>query len=246
MDKLKHATFVRKEVPRHVINATALCILKRVGLIFCVGTFFLSMMSFSVHRQRNEAEGVDLESIRNRVRATRRLVEVQQERTRALKKVTHIMSVYNPGMADSLKQRIAAEIYEMSIKYENLDIDLICATITHETALTWRPDIVSPAGALGLMQIMPYTGAFLSKHEGIEWTDARKVLFDPVRNIRMGCRYLSMLIEMYNVDGGLAAYNGGERRAAKWLASGRKDYVLYEETRAYVPAILKLYDTYKN
>ena len=72
------------------------------------------------------------------------------------------------------------------------------------------------------------------------------MLFDPVRNIRMGCRYLSMLIEVYHIDGGLAAYNGGSDRAERWLASGRNDEVLFEETRGYIPAILKLYDTYKN
>jgi soluble lytic murein transglycosylase-like protein len=54
------------------------------------------------------------------------------------------------------------------------------------------------------------------------------------------------LIENYHLDGGLAAYNGGEYRAAKWLKSGRKNSVLAMETRGYVPAILKLYDNFRN
>jgi soluble lytic murein transglycosylase-like protein len=173
-------------------------------------------------------------------------VDIDSSKQQAIRKVLTIICQYNDGMQDDLKLAIANEIFRMSVKYENLDIDLICATITHESARTWEPTVVSHAGALGLMQIMPYTGYFLSKHEGVPWTNARQVLFDPVNNIRMGCRYLSRLIELYSVDGGLAAYNGGPRRAAMWLASGRNDQVLFEETRTYVPAVLKLYDTFKN
>ena len=32
----------------------------------------------------------------------------------------------------------------MEVKYENLNVDLICATITHESARTWDPKVVSP------------------------------------------------------------------------------------------------------
>ncbi|MFQ5641193.1 MAG: lytic transglycosylase domain-containing protein, partial [bacterium] len=125
-------------------------------------------------------------------------------------------------------------------------IDLICATITHESAFTWDRSVTSPVGAMGLMQIMPETGYFLSKLEGVIWTTPEDILYNPTLNIRLGCRYLSRLIELYNLDDGLAAYNGGERQVVKWLASGRDNTVLFEETREYVPSILKLYNTYRN
>lgn len=191
----------------------------------------------------------EMSEIKRSIQALDRLslyVEVDSSKQQAIQKVLTIISQYNDEMQEDLKLAIANEVYRMSVKYSNLDIDLICATITHESARSWQPTVISPVGALGLMQIMPYTGYFLSKHEGIEWTGARQVLFDPVNNIRMGCRYLSRLIELYSVDGGLAAYNGGPQRAAKWLASGRNDQVLFEETRTYVPAVLKLYDTFRN
>ncbi len=98
---------------------------------------------------------------------------------------------------------------------------------------------------MGLMQIMPPTGIFLSENEGIKWTQAEEILYNPIYNIRLGCRYLSSLIEMYQLDGGLAAYNGGPKRAAMWLASGRDDKILYEETRGYIPAILNLYENFR-
>ena len=129
-----------------------------------------------------------------------------------------------------------------------MNVDLICATITHESAQTWKIDVVSPAGALGLMQIMPETGKELAKEEGVRWTTPKKVLFDPLCNIKLGCRYLSTLIQQYEVDGGLAAYNGGEKRAKLWLDKRKSNSdltLLWEETQVYVPSILKLYADYQ-
>ena len=134
----------------------------------------------------------------------------------------------------------------MSVKYPNLDVNLICATITHESARTWDPKVVSKAGAMGLMQIMPATGKWLSKYEGISWTGAEEVLFDPIYNIRLGTRYLSALIETYDLEGGLAAYNGGDKRVKLWLANDKADGILWPETRAYIPFVLNLYDEFKS
>jgi soluble lytic murein transglycosylase len=105
--------------------------------------------------------------------------------------------------------------------------------------------VESRAGAMGLMQIMPTTGAYLALQEGMEWTTANQILHDPVVNIRLGCRYLSELVTMYKQDGGLAAYNGGPKRAEIWIASNRNQNTLVNETRNYVPAILKLYDQFR-
>ncbi len=208
---------------------------------------FVSVMSFSHNNSlklRQERE--TLSQIKRQTLNYRGTVGTDSSRKKAIKKINGIISRYNRTLTDSLRYAIANEIQKMSVKYSNLDIDLICATITHESARSWRPDVVSHAGALGLMQIMPYTGKLLVKPEGIKWTSAKEILFNPINNIRMGCRYLSMLIELYNVDGGLAAYNGGPRRAQKWIASGRNYDVLFEETRYYVPAVLELYDHYKS
>jgi soluble lytic murein transglycosylase len=164
-----------------------------------------------------------------------------------IQKIMAIIDNFNNTMPSSLKYDIADEIYKMSIKYDNLDVDLICATITHESALTWSPKIKSEAGAMGLMQIMPATGMYVAGYEDITWTNAEEVLYKPIYNVRLGCRYLSSLIEYFDdVDAGLAAYNGGQKQAALWVASGKSDGILWAETRVYVPAILKLYKEYKS
>jgi soluble lytic murein transglycosylase len=160
-------------------------------------------------------------------------------------KIITIMNRFNKEMPAAMKQAIADEILEMSLKYPNLDVDLICATITHESARSWNPKVVSKAGAMGLMQIMPRTGKWLARFEGVEWTSTEAVLFDPIHNIRLGTRYLSKLINTYDLEGGLAAYNGGWKRAKKWLANDKADGILWAETRSYIPHVLKLYDKYR-
>lgn len=189
----------------------------------------------SVNRMENmDRELVDLRSAMN----------TDSIRQSKLQKIMAIGTQHNSNLSSVEAYDIASEIYEMSIRYSNLDIDLICAVITHESANTWRPEVISPAGAMGLMQIMPVTGMFLAEYEGISWTDPEDVLYNPVYNIRMGTRLLSALIEQYGLDGALAAYNAGERHASIWLANGKNDDLLWKETREYIPAVLALYDHY--
>ncbi|MDH7561461.1 MAG: lytic transglycosylase domain-containing protein [bacterium] len=184
--------------------------------------------------------------VATRVAQAHRLAEVNDKYEANVQKIAAIVRRYNPKLSPERVRAIGREIYDMSIKYDNLDPDLICATITHESARTWDSTVVSAAGAMGLMQIMPATGAYLAALEGIQWTTAEEILFNPIYNIRLGCRYLSMLIDAYEVDGGLAAYNSGPKRAERWLASNRNNQVLYRETRGYIPAVLRLYDQFRN
>lgn len=176
--------------------------------------------------------------------ALQQVNKVEKIRQATIGKIIHIIDRHNAEMPNGVKRGIAAEIYRMSLKYTHLDVDLICATITHESG-SWNPEVVSKAGAMGLMQIMPATGEWLAKYEGIAWTSASDVLFNPIHNIRMGSRYLSALIETYDLEGGLAAYNGGTRRVEMWLARNKASGILWPETRDYVPYILKIYSDYK-
>lgn len=201
---------------------------------------------FVYHRQSNAAAAEQINMIKSSVMINSRLTQINDQRRANIDKVVAIISRYNRSMSDSMKYAIANEIYLMSQKYPNLNIDFIAATITHESAKTWDPTVVSRVGALGLMQIMPATGAFLAVEEGVPWTTAEQVLFDPITNIRLGCRYLNDMVALYEKDGGLAAYNGGPRRAEMWLAQNRNDQILWEETRNYIPAVLKLYDKFRS
>lgn len=184
--------------------------------------------------------------IQNSLMTQNNLHVIHAERQSSIDKVIGIINRYNSDMSDSLKWAIANEIYLMTQKYPNLNVNFVSATITHESAKTWEPTVTSPVGAMGLMQVMPQTGAFLAVEEGIEWTTPDEILYDPIYNIRLGCRYLNHLVGLYEKDGGLAAYNGGPRRAEMWIAANRNNTILWEETRSYVPAVLELYHKFRS
>lgn len=184
-----------------------------------------------------------LELEANKLRAIIRVDSMRQAKTT---KVLSIMERYNPDMESTRQEDIAEKIVEMALKYENLDVNLLCATITHESARDWDPTAVSHAGAMGLMQIMPSTGEWLARSQGLKWTTPREILFDPILNIRLGSHYLSRLIGAYDLEAGLAAYNGGMRRTEKWLDKNKEDDILPDETAKYIPLVLTLYDQFNN
>ena len=217
-----------------------------VFFLLLVTALAVSGVGFTIRQLERFHKSDPVASLEADLNMVRGVKKADQERQREIQRIMALIDRYNATMPASLKYTIADEIYNMAQKYDNLNVDLICATITHESARTWNPQVVSTVGAMGLMQIMPSTGKFLCQFENFDWTSPKDVLFDPVKNIRLGCRYLSTLIEFYGVEGGLAAYNGGEKRAAMWLANNKADGILWQETQNYVPAVMRLYSKFKN
>ncbi|MEH3101659.1 lytic transglycosylase domain-containing protein [Sphingomonas adhaesiva] len=86
--------------------------------------------------------------------------------------------------------------------------------------------IVSHAGAMGLMQVMPATWAAMRTRYGLS-DDPH----DPRDNILAGTAYLRLMHDRFGYPGLFAAYNAGPARYAAHLATGRR---LPAETRAYV------------
>ena len=154
-------------------------------------------------------------------------------------KIKLIIEEYKPKIVDTLKQSITDEIYDATIKYTNLDIELICSLIIQESGFDHVA--VSSMNAIGIMQILPSTGKDLVKYENLKWN--LKLLYNPVINIRLGTRYLSYMIDMYGLHGGLAAYNGGFRVASAWIKN--KMHLIPVETKSYVPNIIRIYQEYK-
>ena len=119
----------------------------------------------------------------------------------------------------------------------------------------FRTAVVSPAGAVGLMQVRPGTAGDIARARG-EPFDSRQ-LTSPAANIEFGQSYIESLRD-HHATGGLlpkviAAYNAGPVPVAEWNARrfDRGDPLLYIEslpyweTRGYVPIVLRNYWIYE-
>ena len=113
--------------------------------------------------------------------------------------------------------------------------------------------ITSPAGACGLLQIMPATGKMLAKQESLDVFDPSQ-LYNPYMNIRLGTRYLVDLKAQYKDDYMyvLGNYNAGPKPTKRWQAAGegktwdiRAEEISYWETRDYVKRVMGNYWIYQ-
>lgn len=113
------------------------------------------------------------------------------------------------------------------------------------------PRASSPAGALGLMQIMPGTAYIFDKKLGMG-ISGREGIQDVRANIALGSFYLNQLLrEFGDLPSALAAYNAGEEKVRAWLKKGNYkspdefiEDVPYDETRNYIKRILVSYASY--
>src|SRR5258707_8574126 len=111
------------------------------------------------------------------------------------------------------------ELATAAARRHGLDPSLVLAVVAVESA--FRPEAVSPKGALGLMQLMPATAASLGVKDA----------FDPAANLDGGARHLGSLLTLYGGDlqRALAARNAGSRALVRSNGSPP-----YRQTSAYV------------
>lgn len=128
-------------------------------------------------------------------------------------------------------------------KNHSLDPEILFAITRQESAFI--PTARSPVGALGLMQIMPLTGKMLAKLNK-EVLHNHMDLLNPEKNIRLGSKYVRMMLDQYQQNLALAAasYNAGPHRVAKWLpeydmpTDSWIETIPFKETREYVQNVL--------
>ncbi len=135
------------------------------------------------------------------------------------------------------------DIIRQQAAEKRLDPALVAAVIYAETKFDAR---TSPAGAEGLMQILPQTAMFLAHRSGAQ-TFTTADLATPQVNIAYGSYYLRYLLDQYGGDStlALAAYNGGETNVDRWIAAAKAQghaltaaAIPFPETRAYVLKVL--------
>ena len=131
-----------------------------------------------------------------------------------------------------------------------VDPYLVAAIIREESMYDARA--VSPAGAVGLMQIMPATARALTG-DSDDLDVIRKRLVEHRTNIRLGSQYLKTLLRQFsgNVLHAVAAYNAGPAAVSSWIRKHRDaaptefvELIPYRETRGYVKRVLRSYREY--
>jgi soluble lytic murein transglycosylase len=131
------------------------------------------------------------------------------------------------------------------------DPALVYAVMREESA--YRPEVSSPAGALGLMQLIPPTADRVAGELGLTGFEPTR-LFDPSVNIRFGTFYLRSLVQRFSGSRPLAiaSYNAGPEAVTRWLDRDGAlppdvfvDSVPYGETRRYLRRVLRSYHMYR-
>jgi soluble lytic murein transglycosylase-like protein len=127
-----------------------------------------------------------------------------------------------------------------------IDPALALAHIRQESR--FRAEVVSPAGAVGLMQVMPATAAAMAAQNGLSYSPA--ALFNPPLNMELGQSFIEKMRRSGATAGQLprviAAYNAGPLPVGRWAAIYDKgdpllwiESLSYWETRYYVPSVLR-------
>jgi len=116
----------------------------------------------------------------------------------------------------------------------------------------YSPSALSPAGAVGLLQVMPATAAAIAKSGSDKGISLR--LTRPEFNIRLGVKHLKDLLEIYdgNLVMAVAAYNAGSGNVGRWIKRFGKlpkdlfiENIPFPETREYVKNVLVGIEIYK-
>jgi soluble lytic murein transglycosylase len=148
---------------------------------------------------------------------------------------------------DDLSLRFPSPFTQLFIKESRataVPISFLYGIARQESA--FAPAARSPAGALGVMQLMPATAAATARNAG-EPLPISAALFDPGVNIHIASRHLAELLERYDGNRVLAAaaYNAGAHRVDRWLrdrparpADVWIETIPFAETRDYVKNVM--------
>ncbi len=126
----------------------------------------------------------------------------------------------------------------------SLDLGWVYALIRAESAFI--EEVRSPAGALGLMQVMPETGRLTARSIGYRGFNT-EMLLNEKHNVAIGTAYLKQMYDRFdgNVVLATAAYNAGPGNVNRWLpepncleAAIWIEKIPFDETRKYVRRIL--------
>jgi soluble lytic murein transglycosylase len=138
-----------------------------------------------------------------------------------------------------------------------VDKALIFALMRQESK--FNPKAKSRAGARGLMQLMPRTASFVARDRRFHRHDStRRKLFNPELNMKLGQKYIEMLLSNKKINGDLfllaTAWNGGPGNLNKWRRQTNHmgdplffiESIPSRETRIFIERVLTNLWVYRN
>ena len=148
------------------------------------------------------------------------MISNEAKREYYITKAVKDISKNNSDLDSKSIYEISKTIYEESIKY-NFNPLLITAIIKTES--NFDPQAVSDSYAYGLCQVRRFIAPELASNIGIEWDGAEKTLFDPIKNIKIGVYYLSILNRDFNdLKTAVIAYNQGPYAVQELLTNNQE------------------------
>lgn len=133
---------------------------------------------------------------------------------------------------------------------EDVEPELVYSIMREESG--YRPKVISPVGARGLLQIMRETGKRLAGRAGRTNFDVDD-LFDPGMNIELGSFYLAELSRRFptRMSASIASYNAGPRVVTQWIKGDSRpddewvESIPYSQTRNYVKRVMRSIQAYR-
>jgi len=201
-----------------------------------VAVLFIPFLATMEHRPQKETVAESLPILDP-------VVVVQKPPPKELMKIYSIVRSHRPDITEEEAWELSEVILAESSGY-GLDPMLVLAVIDVESKFQYGA--VSPAGARGIMQILPYVAQSLAGKIGLHQLSHAKsfrpeFLDDPVLNIKLGVYYLHDLKKSFrNLTHALTAYNMGPTETKNRLDN---DIEIPEE---YSTLVLAAYHQYKN
>lgn len=188
---------------------------KKTGIKLSLSVTFFLLLLYTAQTALTIYLVVDKFKKAELIREQRLKIGELEEKVKLLK----VIKEFKVGFKEGELRELTNLIWKKS-KAWGIDPLLILALIKTESSFLWKAE--SYRGARGLMQILPSTGEWLARREGIRWAGPYS-LYHPTTNVRLGLTYLfELILKFKDVKRGIIAYNLGENELRLRIEKGQK------------------------